>query len=209
MNTFLKTFFVCLILTFGFLAYKFFSVYSYSDDLVVSKSNPVFGIHQNLPEATSVDKQEQNKETASNKDTSSAKKQIDETRKYSHKCYFYSNSGELILVERKLSIKPSLENALSVLLKGPLIAETKKGIYSEIPANVDLISVTRIENDIIVDLTSNFGNGGGSKSITNRVKQLAQTVKLYEPKKKVYLYINGKEVEYLGGDGVYIKQPLD
>ena len=24
-----------------------------------------------------------------------------------------------------------------------------------------------------------------------------------------YLYINGKEVEYLGGDGVYIKQPLD
>ena len=26
---------------------------------------------------------------------------------------------------------------------------------------------------------------------------------------KKTLFINGKEVEYLGGDGVYIKQPLD
>lgn len=208
MNTFLKTFFVCLILTFGFLAYKFFSVYSYSDDLVVSKNNPVFGTHHNLPEAPSVEKPA-TKPVEPQKQNPDDTKQKNEISKYSHKCYFYSHNGELLLAERKLSMKPSLESALNVLLKGPLITETKKGIYSEIPANVDLISVTRIENDIIVDLTSNFGNGGGSKSITNRVNQLSKTVKLYEPNKKVYLYINGKEVEYLGGDGVYIKQPLD
>ncbi len=209
MNTFLKTFFACLILTFGFLAYKFFSVYSYSDDLFVSKNNPVFGTHHNLPEAPIVEKPTSKPIELQKQNPDDNTKQKNEINKYSHKCYFYSNNGELLLSERKLSMKPSLESALSVLLKGPLITETKKGIYSEIPANVDLISVTRIENDVIVDLTSNFGNGGGSKSITNRVKQLSQTVKLYEPNKKVYLYINGKEVEYLGGDGVYIKQPLD
>ena len=204
MNTFLKTFFVCLILTFSFLAYKFFSVDSYSSDLNVSKNNPVFGIHQDINDAPTVNK-EANK-TSINK---SEEKQNIDNKKYVHKCYFYSNSGELLLVQRELSFKPSAKNAINLLLKGPLISETKKGIYSEIPTNVDLISITNVSNDVIVNLTSNFGNGGGSKSITNRVKQLSKTVKLYEPNKNIYLYIDGKEVEYLGGDGVYIKQPLD
>ena len=41
------------------------------------------------------------------------------------------------------------------------------------------------------------------------VKQIARTVKTFSPNASVYLHIDGKEVEYLGGDGVYIKQPLD
>ena len=90
------------------------------------------------------------------------------------------------------------------------IPEVKKGIYSEIPANVDLISVNSIkDNGLAVDLSSNFGNGGGTQSIENRVKQLSKTIKSFAPNKSVYLYINGKEVEYLGGDGVFIKQPLE
>ena len=96
-----------------------------------------------------------------------------------------------------------------MLLKGPLIAETKQGIYSEIPANVDLIDIKKTDDKIIVNLTSNFGNGGGSKSIENRIAQLSKTIKIHEPNKKIYLHINGKEVEYLGGEGVYVKQPLD
>ncbi|MBR3605901.1 MAG: GerMN domain-containing protein [Candidatus Gastranaerophilales bacterium] len=208
MNTFFKTFFACLILTLSFLAYKFVSVDSYSADLNVSKNNPVFGLHENLPEAKPVEttkliEKEVIKTEVQEKQT--PKKQ----EKYEHNCYFYSASGQLVLAKRDLSFKPSLENSISVLLKGPLISETKKGIYSEIPANVDLISVRRLDKDVIIDLSSNFGNGGGTNSIANRVKQLSKTVKLHEPNKNIYLYINGKEVEYVGGDGVYIKQPLD
>lgn len=209
MNIFFKTFFVCLVLTFSFLAYKFFSIDSYSSDLNVSKNNPVFGIHQDLKEAPYLDKAPQkpqeNSAQKSDENVQIAKK---DTR-YDHKCYFYSNNGELLMVKRQLLFKPSLENSIAVLLKGPMIDEAKKGIYSEIPSNVDLIGVTRLGNDVIVDLSSNFGNGGGTKSITNRVKQLSKTVKIHEPNKNIYLYINGKEIEYLGGDGVYIKQPLD
>lgn len=211
MNTFFKTFFVCLVLTFSFLAYKYFSVDSYSNNLTVSKNNPIFGTHSSLPDAKPI---EQKPSSVVNKSiTPEVKKeepkQKEKKSKYLHSCYFYSNSGELVLVKRELSFKPSLENSLAVLFKGPLISEAKKGIYSEIPANVDLISVKRSENKVIVDLSSNFGNGGGTKSITNRVSQLAKTVKIHEPYKNIYLYINGKEVEYLGGDGVYIKQPLE
>lgn len=209
MNIFFKTFFVCLILTFSFLAYKFFSIDSYSSDLNVSKNNPVFGIHEDLKEAPYLDKAPQkpqkNITQENNENTQIAKNDT----KYEHKCYFYSNNGELIMVKRKLLFKPSLENSIAVLLKGPMIDESKKGVYSEIPSNVDLIGVTRLGNDVIVDLSSNFGNGGGTKSITSRVKQLSKTVKIHEPNKNIYLYINGKEIEYLGGDGVYIKQPLE
>ena len=205
MNTFFKTFFLCLVVAFGFLAYKVICVDSYSPDLNVSKNNPVFGVHKEIerPPVANVEM------PSVSKPVEQVQVQKPVMKKNKHKCYFYSNSGKLLLVERELEASATLENALSVLLKGPLIPESKKGIYSEIPANVDVISVERINNKVIINLSKNFGKGGGSKSVENRVKQLSKTAKLYEPNKLIYLYIDGKEVEYLGGDGVYIKQPLD
>lgn len=212
MNTFFKTFFMCMLLTLGFLTYKYFYVESNVGDLTVTKNNPVFGTHPNLPEAKPIENKVkvEPKEQKPEVKVDNQKEQTPVAKtKYSNNCYFYSNDGKLILVKRELNFKPSIENSIAILLKGPLISETKKGIYSEIPANVDLISVKNMQKDVIVNLSSNFGNGGGTKSITDRVAQLAKTVKIHEPNKNIYLYINGKEVEYLGGDGVYIKQPLE
>ena len=213
MNTFFKTFFVCLFIAFGFLSYKYFSMKEHSDDLFVSKTSTVFGIHEDVEDKTAFTKEQKEhlndninqEQIDSKKETKSDKKD----EKYTHTCYFYSNNGQLIPLKRQLSAKPTIESQISLRLKGPWISETKKGYYSEIPANVDLISVKRIDNNVIVNLSSNFGNGGGSQSIENRVKQLSKTVKSIAPGKNVYLYINDKEVEYLGGDGVYIKQPLE
>jgi len=204
MNTFLKTFFVCLILTFSFLAYKFFAFDSYSTDLHVSKNNPIFGTHQSHNDAKPVVKSNDTEKKSDFNPVIEKKEQ-----KHLHKCYFYSNSGELIQVRRDLNFKPTLENTITLLLKGPNISETKKGYYSEIPTNVDLIGISRHDNNVLINLSSNFGYGGGTNSVINRVKQLSKTAKSIEPNKNFYLYIEGKEVEYLGGDGVYIKQPLD
>ncbi len=203
MGTFFKTFFICLVLTFGFLGYKYFSMESYNSDLFVSKESPVFGTHDDIQT-----QEEKIIENTKELDKKSDIKQED--KKYTHTCYFYSVDGKLVPIKRELSAKPSLENTILLLLKGPTIAETKKGIYSEIPANVDLIGVKSIDNNkLAVDLSSNFGNGGGTQSIENRIKQLSKTIKSFAPNKIIYLYINGKEVEYLGGDGVFIKQPLE
>lgn len=232
MGIFFKTFFVCLIMTFSFLLYKYFSVNGYDSDLKLSSNNPIFGAQKELsPKFQSnssnkpSDKEKngddeeneeniannQNENTPKEKDeqTPAIKEQKEKQNKYTHTCYFYSKTGALTKVSRQLSAKPSIENSILILLKGPLIAETKQGIYSEIPANVDLINVKSNDDKIIVNLTSNFGNGGGSKSVENRIKQLSKTIKIHEPSKKIYLYINGKEVEYLGGEGVFVKQPLD
>ena len=124
-------------------------------------------------------------------------------------CYFYNNQGKLTPVTREVKGSNAVDSAILLLLKGPLISESKTGIYSEIPSNVDLINTTIDDKKVIVNLTSNFGNGGGFDSIEHRIKQLSATVKTAAPNKAIYLYIDGKEVEYLGGDGVYVKQPLD
>ena len=71
------------------------------------------------------------------------------------------------------------------------------------------LKITKDGKTIIVNLTSNFGNGGGTQSVNNRVRQISRTVKSFAPNSSVYLHIEGKEVEYLGGDGVYIKQPIE
>jgi len=210
MGSFLKTFVVCLIVALSFLAYKFIGNDSFSPSLKMSDSNPVFSIPK---EHKSGEKIEEPIKT-SLENTKNDDEKINEIpknleKKYTHTCYFYSVNGKLIPVKREVEADLTLENTITLLLKGPLIAETKKGIYSEIPANVDLINVQRKDNSIIVNLTSNFGNGGGSESIENRLKQLSKTVKSVYPNKKVYLYINNSEVEYLGGEGVYVKQPLE
>lgn len=197
MGTFFKTFFFCLILSLAFLGYKLLGNDSYNTDLFVSKNSSVFGTHPDEPEKKN-ETQPENKTALQTKNN-----------KYEHICYFYSQGGKLQKTTRELSFEPSVEHAVTLLLKGPYIAETKKGVYSEIPVNVDLIGIKRENNTIIVNLSSNFGNGGGTQSVNNRIAQLSKTVKYLEPNKKIYLYIDGKEVEYLGGDGVYVKQPLD
>ena len=187
MNTFFKTFFICLVITFSFLCYQFFSHESYNSDLEISKNSQVFGVQKDIA-PNDIEKNEEPAEVVNKfetkPDADNKAKPDNKTKKnsYIHKCYFYSNNGQLIEVQRELNSMPTLKNAINLLLKGPLISETKKGIYSEIPANVDLISITESSDSIIINLSSNFGNGGGTQSVLNRVSQLSKTVKKYEPK---------------------------
>ncbi len=223
MNTFVKTFFICLILCLGFLFYQLMGENSYSPELKLSESSMFNSskesnhvnnkyIPKEIEKNTDdeLDKNSNSQTEDTDKQTEEYNKNQDENKqKYSHSCYFFSKNGELIEIKKEMPKPPTLEGVITLLLKGPTIQESKTGIYSEIPPNVDLISAKNTKDSIIINLSANFGNGGGSKSVENRVRQLSKTVKKYHPKKQVYLYINGKEVEYLGGEGIYIKQPLD
>ncbi len=209
MNTFFKTFIICLIAALGFLFYQYVSTDSYSG-LKLSSNNPIFGLHSTKAENQNVNVPIEPQEMQTPKNNEN-KQNVQKTNNavYYSKVYFFNKSGKLDVVKRKYNEQITLNKAVNILLRGPIISETKNGYYSEIPPNVDLISVKNQGKNIIVNLSSNFGNGGGTQSIENRVLQLSKTIKLYEPNKNVYLYIDGQQVEYLGGDGVYIKQPLD
>ena len=211
MGTFFKTFFCCLIIALSFLMYKFLKSESYDTNLQVNNENPVYAKYDKYSDLSKNNQnklQENSKNDIDSKTPNSEDKTNSNKEKFEYVCYFYTATGKLVSVKREFSIKQSLENTISMLLSGPTIKETKEGIYTEIPKNVELISVKETPDSVIVNLSAAFGQGGGSQSIENRVSQLSKTVKNRVKNKKVYLYIDNKEVEYLGGEGIYIAQPL-
>jgi len=99
--------------------------------------------------------------------------------------------------------------AIEELLKGPDFSENVQKYYTEIPKGTKLLSVTENPDKIIINLNSNFQNGGGADSLYSRVQQLIKTAIANSPNKPIYLYLDGKQADVIGGEGVMIKQPLD
>lgn len=120
-----------------------------------------------------------------------------------------NESGVFKKVKRELPQGQSkLSFALNQLTAGPSPYEKKVGVYSEIPKNVKILGVVESSNKIIIDVSSNIQTGGGADSIYSRMKQLIKTALANAPNKPIYLYINGKKAEVLGGEGIMISQPL-
>ena len=97
--------------------------------------------------------------------------------------------------------------AIQALISGPREKEKANGVYSEIPAGTRIIAINETSDKVIINLNSAFENGGGTESIYKRLFQLIKTAKR-NTTKPVYLYINGAKVEYIGGEGIMITQPL-
>ena len=60
----------------------------------------------------------------------------------------------------------------------------------------------------MIDLTSNFEAGGGAESTYMRIKQVIKTANA-NTSIPTYLYINGRQANVIGGEGIMIKQPLN
>lgn len=101
-------------------------------------------------------------------------------------------------------LKYSIEN----LLKGPSAAEQAKGIYSEIPQGTRLLSLQETPNKIVVNLSTDFEQGGGTDGLYKRLYQLIKTANK-NTVLDVYLYINGKQADVIGGEGIMLNQPLN
>ncbi|MCD8378373.1 MAG: GerMN domain-containing protein [Candidatus Gastranaerophilales bacterium] len=100
-----------------------------------------------------------------------------------------------------------VEFAVINLLRGPNKSEKINNIYSEIPSSTKLLSVREMQNRIIINLSSDFEFGGGGDSLYKRMYQLIKTVNK-NTTKPIYLYIEGKQANVIGGEGLMLKQPL-
>jgi spore germination protein GerM len=101
-----------------------------------------------------------------------------------------------------------LEFAINELLKGPNLIEKSGGAYSEIPKSTKLISIKETGNKIIINFSSDFQYGGGTDSIYSRMMQLIKTSLANTENKQIYLYLDGKQINFIGGEGIMISQPL-
>jgi spore germination protein GerM len=97
-----------------------------------------------------------------------------------------------------------LEMAFNSLLAG----STDPALSSTIPQGTKLRGV-KVQNDgIHVDLSEEFTSGGGSASMTGRVAQILYTATTLQPGAKVWIDVEGKQLDVLGGEGLELEQPL-
>lgn len=112
-------------------------------------------------------------------------------------------------VKRELPKNTSKINfAITQLLKGVNHKEKQLGVYSEIPKGTKLLHLTETNNKVIIDINSDFQYGGGADSLYNKVKQIIKTALANAEGKEVYLYLDGKQADVIGGEGLMLKQPL-
>ena len=129
------------------------------------------------------------------------------------KVYFTKSKApeelSLVPVSRKISKDDSIVGAaLKELFLGPLKGEELKGLMTEIPIGTRLIKVEESEDEVLVDLSSQYLTGGGSAAMQLRYLQIYKTLKKICPKKDIYLNIEGKSLKTIGGEGLEVTQPL-
>jgi len=100
-----------------------------------------------------------------------------------------------------------LRAALEQLLAGPTAADTSYGLGTTVPDGTRLLGVTVAGDTATVDLSSRFESGGGSLSMMARMAQLVFTATQFPNVERVELWLDGKPVEWIGGEGLIVVPP--
>ncbi|MEG4576199.1 GerMN domain-containing protein [Microcoleus sp. N3A4] len=118
-------------------------------------------------------------------------------------------SGKFEGVPTKVAVKQAdkpdatLQAAFNSLLTGPKDAT----VSSEIPRGTKLRSLSVKNDGVYVDLSAEFTSGGGSTSMTGRLGQVIYTATSLKPNTPVWISVEGKPLELLGGEGLEVAQP--
>lgn len=193
---------ILLVLSFFFIKEK----YGSGIDNILSSFN-------NIPKFEFNKKEKPTKDVMVKKPVEINKDNVDKQEKETAEIYFLAldsdDNGIYKKVQREVPQgEDKFDFAVKELLKGPGIIEKAQGTYTEIPASVKLLAVRHTGNKIIIDLSDDFQYGGGTDSIYSRMMQLIKTAVNNTKNKKIYLYLNGKQVNIIGGEGIMITQPL-
>jgi len=97
-----------------------------------------------------------------------------------------------------------LESAFQSLLAGT----QDTAVASTIPEGTKLLGLKMEQDGIHVNLSPEFTSGGGSASMTGRVGQIVYTATTLDPNAKVWIEVEGKPLETLGGEGLELEQPM-
>jgi hypothetical protein len=117
--------------------------------------------------------------------------------------------GKLWLTKREqpATLNPARAAVLS-LLAGPNLAEADAGVVSQVPAGTDLLGLAVSGGTATVDLSGEFGSGGGAGSVRMRLAQLTHTLTQFPSIDRVRLLVDGRAVSRLSADRVPVPQPM-
>jgi spore germination protein GerM len=113
-------------------------------------------------------------------------------------------------VERQVSYDNSpMTRTLQVLIDGPTMEELNLGLLNLIPKDTRLLSA-RVENGTAyLNFNESFRfNSMGVEGYLAQLQQIVFAATEFDTVERVQILIDGQRREYLGGEGVYIGEPL-
>ena len=121
-----------------------------------------------------------------------------------------SGATRLHGVQRTMSADGSpLTSMLRELLAGPTAAEQRRDLISLIPDSVELHRVSVRDGTAVIDLGQAFRFSPlGRQGLLARLQQLVYSATEFPTVDAVQVLIDGKHVDYLGPEGIYIGEPL-
>jgi len=102
-----------------------------------------------------------------------------------------------------------LTDAINALIAGPSEGEIRSGLVSLIPRGTRVLSITVRGSTAIIDLSDAFNyNHYGVEGYSAQLRQIVYTATSFPTVQDVQFLVEGKQKDYLGGEGVYIGKPL-
>jgi len=118
------------------------------------------------------------------------------------------NALELVSTPVQMKAVGSSEEQLILALKTVLEAPADPEMASTIPPGTMLLSLEERADGIHLNISQEFTTGGGSASMMGRLGQILYTATSLDPEAPVWLSVEGEPLEYLGGGGLEIQQPM-
>lgn len=102
-----------------------------------------------------------------------------------------------------------LTHTLEALISGPNAEDLNRGLLSLIPSDTELLSARVSDGVAYLNFNEAFRfNTMGLEGYLAQLQQVVQTATVFSTVDAVQILINGQVLEYLGGDGVYVGEPL-
>lgn len=112
-----------------------------------------------------------------------------------------SRTTDIVATSPEIALKDALDRLLAA----------SPDRTTTIPEQTRLLDLRVTEDGIYIDLSEEFGRGGGSSSMIYRVAQILYTATSIDPQAPVFLSIAGQPLneQYpLGGEGLLLEYPL-
>ncbi len=109
--------------------------------------------------------------------------------------------------ENANGLEQQLSAAMQRLIDGPNAVEQQRNLDSSVPKTTKLLDLTLQGNQVTVNLSKDFAEGGGLADIQGRLEQVFYTLTQSKNIDKVSLHIEGKPVTVFSSDGIMIDNP--
>jgi hypothetical protein len=121
---------------------------------------------------------------------------------------YFLRGEKLGVAERRVAKTSAIATAsMQALLAGPTAAEQAAGLGTTIPAGTRLLKLGIADGTATVDLSKEFGSGGGTLSMTSRAAEVVYTLTRFPTVRVVRFLMEGAPLEALGGEGIVLAEP--